>query len=35
MVGTLAAQVMAEAIKRAVLSAGAAYGFPAAGDMKK
>ena len=35
MVGTLAAQVMAEAIKRAVLSASAAYGFPAAGDIGK
>ena len=31
-VGTLAAEVMSEAIKRAVLSAESAYGFPAAKD---
>lgn len=34
MVGALAARVMAEAIRRAVLSAKAAYGYPAAGDLK-
>ena len=34
MVGTLAAQVMAEAILRAVRSAESAYGFPAACDLK-
>lgn len=33
MVGTLAAQVMSEAILRAVMSAGSAYGFPAARDL--
>ncbi len=33
MVGTLAAQVMSEAILRAVMSADSAYGFPAARDL--
>ena len=33
MVGTLAAQVMSEAILRAVMSAETAYGFPAARDL--
>ena len=33
MVGTLAAQVMSEAILRAVMSADSAYGFPAAKDL--
>ncbi len=33
LVGTLAAEVMSEAILRAVYSAESAYGFPAAGDL--
>lgn len=33
-VGTLAAEVISEAITRAVTSAESAYGFPAAGDLK-
>ena len=33
LVGTLAAEVMSEAILRAVTSAESAYGFPAAGEM--
>jgi L-aminopeptidase/D-esterase-like protein len=33
LVGTLAAQVVCEAIKRAVYSARSAYGFPAAADL--
>ena len=33
MAGTLAAQVMSEAILRAVMSADSAYGFPAAKDL--
>ena len=33
LVGILAAEVMSEAIKRAVLSAESAYGFPAAKDL--
>lgn len=35
MVGTLAAQVMSEAILRAVMSADAAYGLPAAKDIQE
>lgn len=34
LVGTLAADVVSEAIIRAVYSAGGAYGFKAAEDMK-
>jgi L-aminopeptidase/D-esterase-like protein len=34
LVGILAADVMSEAIKRAVLSADSAFGFPAAKDLK-
>lgn len=34
LVGALAADVMSEAIKRAVLGADSAYGFPAAKDLK-
>ena len=34
MVGTLAAQVMSEAILRAVMSAESAYGFVAAKELK-
>jgi len=34
LVGTLAAEVMCEAILRAVYSAESAYGFPAAKDLK-
>ena len=33
--GTMAAEVMSEAITRAVKSAKSAYGFPAAEDLKK
>lgn len=33
LVGTLGAEVMSEAIKRAVYSAESAYGFPVAGDL--
>ena len=33
--GTMAAEVMSEAITRAVKSAESAYGFPAAEDLKK
>ena len=33
LVGTLAAEVVSEAIKKAVLSAESAYGFPAAKDL--
>ena len=35
LVGTLAAEVMSEAIKRAVFSADSAYGFVAAKDLKR
>ena len=35
LVGTLAADVMSEAIKRAVFSAESAYGFTAARDLKQ
>ena len=35
LVGTLAAEVVSEAITRAVLSAESAYGFPAAADLNK
>ena len=33
LVGALGAEVMSEAIKRAVYAAESAYGFPAAGDL--
>ena len=35
LVGVLAAEVVSEAIRRAVLSAESAYGFPAAKDLAK
>jgi L-aminopeptidase/D-esterase-like protein len=35
LVGTLAAQVVCESIKRAVYSARSAYGFPAAEELKR